>query len=276
MKKMLLVFAHPDDESIGVGGTVAKYVKAGWQVDLVCATKGEAGNSGPYTVSGSALGSIRVTELREAARILGISDTKTLDYPDGKLAALTPGTLEDPLYRAMESGLPDVVITFDQTGVSNHPDHIKVCYATTFAFQKYAAWLEGLRKKFRLWSTHDEAWLKRMDAIITKRVEPKLYYVCMPVSVVAHAVRARMIPKESFGKPWVGVADRKITTIIDIHDYAGKKIQALKAHETQVADVDRFLAMEGNPLFDKEYFMLRLEGTKEQFMGKNDRISDRL
>lgn len=90
MRKLLLVFAHPDDE-IPVCGTIAKYKKIGWQVDLTFATN--------------------------------------FGYSEGKLSALTPGTLEDPIYRAMEHELPDVVITFDKTGINNDPDHIKTCYA---------------------------------------------------------------------------------------------------------------------------------------------------
>ena len=109
MKKILSVVAHTIDESFAVGGTVAKYVKAGWQTEVLCAT--------------------------------------SLGYDPGKLSMLTPGTLEDSIYRAMESGIPDVVITFDPTGISNHPDHSKVSFAATYAFQKYALWLDKLRKK---------------------------------------------------------------------------------------------------------------------------------
>ncbi|MBI3343072.1 PIG-L family deacetylase [Candidatus Gottesmanbacteria bacterium] len=203
MKKMLLVFAHPDDESFFTGGTVTKYVKAGWQMERVCAAD--------------------------------------WGYAEGKLSALTPGTLEDPIYRAMETGIPNVVITFDKTGINNDPDHIKVCYATTYAFQKYASWLEELQKKFRVRSSHDESWFKRLEIVITKKIEPKLYYACMPASTVGRAVREGGLPKESFGKPWRGAPDDEITTIID-----------------------------------HEYYILHMEGTKEHFMGKNDQISDRL
>ncbi len=203
MKKLLLVFAHPDDESSIIGETVTKYTKTGWSVERFCAAD--------------------------------------LGHTEGKLSALTPGTLEDPIYRAMELALPDVVVTFDRTGVNNDPDHMKVCYATTYAFQKYASWLEGLQNKFRVRSSHDESWFKRLETMITKKIEPKLYYVCMPESAITRAVRDGQLPKESFGKPWRGVPDDEITTVIG-----------------------------------QEYFILRCEGTKEHFMGKNDRISDRL
>lgn len=273
---MLLVYPHPDDETIATGGTVAKYVRAGWQADLICATKGEAGNSGPYHVSGSALSVIRAGELKAATDILGISHTTFLPYTDGKLSELTPGTLEDHVFRAMESGLPDVVITFDQTGISNHPDHIKLCYATTYAFQKYAAWLEGLLKKFHLRSSYDESWLRRLENLLSKRTEPKLYYTCLPESVVKYLQNSDALPKQSFGKPWVGVPDEVVTTIIDISKFKGLKMRALAAHVSQREDFEGETRLTNNPEFLKEFYILRMEGTKEYFMGKNDRISDRL
>lgn len=202
MKKMLLVFAHPEDEKI-VNSTVTTCKSIGWQIDMLFATD--------------------------------------FGHSEGKLFALTPGTLEDPIYRAMEKGLPNIVITFDKTGMNNDPDHRKVCYATTFAFQKYTAWLERLQKKFRIRAAHDEQWLKRLETMIAASVEPKLYYVCAPESIVNRAVGKGELPKESFGKLWRGVPDDQITTVIG-----------------------------------DEFFMLRMEGTKEHFMGKNDHVRDKL
>lgn len=276
MKKMLLVFAHPDDESFAVGGTVAKYVKAGWRVDLVCATKGEAGLSGLHDDTRDRLISMRESELKKAADILGISAFTFLGCNEGRLKELTPGTLEDPIYRAMESGIPDVVITFDQTGISNHPDHIKICFAVTYAFQKYAAWLVGLRKKYRVYGARDEQWRRRLEVILASDIEPKLYYACMPSSIVRHTINERVTPVENFGKPLLGVDDTLITTIIDIRKVSAIKMNAIKAHESQLKDVDRFVQSEGNPLFDQEYFVHRMQGTEEIFMGKQDSVSDRL
>lgn len=205
MKNILLVFAHPDDESTLVSRTVSLYTKSGWKI------------------------------VRFSAVDMG--------HSVGKLAALTPGTLEDPIYRVMDIELPDVVITFDKTGINNDPDHIKTCFAATYVFQKYALWLEGLQKKFRVWSSskHDELWFKRVESMVEKRVEPKLYYVCKPASAISRAVRMKELPKESFDKPWRGVPDDQITTVIE-----------------------------------DEFFLLHMEGTKEYFMGKNDVISDSL
>ena len=91
---------------------------------------------------------------------------------------------------------------------------------------------------------------------------------------VAHT--EKIIPAVSFGKPWIGVKDSRISTIIDIKRFAHLKLRALREHITQMADVSHFLQAEGTPLFDQEYFMLRMKGTQEVFMGKNDHVASDL
>ena len=262
MKKILLVFAHPDDESFAAAGTVAKYVKAGWKVDLICATRGEKGEVGPYedTIPVS-LGVIRQKELEKAAGILGISHVTFLDYTDGELVRLEYGELEDILYKKMEETVPDCVITFDTTGISNHPDHIKTCFATTFAFQKYSAWVED---RFLEIGKNPTA------------AAPKLYYACMPESLASYLLKAKNIPVESFGKPWRGTPDKFITTVIDVSANKAIKRRALNCHVSQQKDINRFLSFANHPLLSREYFILRMHGTTEVFIGKNDRVSNRL
>ncbi|MBI5619588.1 PIG-L family deacetylase, partial [Candidatus Gottesmanbacteria bacterium] len=260
MKRLLLVFAHPDDESFTAAGTIVKYQKAGWVVTLVCATHGEKGEAGPYApVSSQKLGAIRQKELEEAAAVLGISHVSLLDYKDGKLATLEAGELENIIYKKMEETVPDCIITFNTTGISNHPDHIKISYATTFAFQKYAAWVE------------DQL---RLRSDIKADVLPKLYYACMPQSIATFLKENKNIPTQSFGKPWVGIADKLVTAVIDIKRFSGVKRKALLSHRSQQADVQRFLSFAANPLARYEYFILRMHGTTEVFMGKNDRVSN--
>jgi LmbE family N-acetylglucosaminyl deacetylase len=262
MKRMLLVFAHPDDELFSTGGTVAKYVKAGWHVDLILATRGEAGQSGEYgDVPGEKLAQIRQQEAEAAGTILGISSITFLEYADGTLAGEPPGEIEDKIYQKMIEFVPDCVITFDTTGISNHPDHIKISYATTFAFQKYAFWIRE-----RLGNLPD----------FTEEKEPKLYYVCMPATVAAYLKENKILPKESFGKLWCGTPDKHITTVIQTRGFRSVKKKALRCHVTQKQDVDRFLSFEKNPLNSQEYFILRLHGIREVFMGKGDRVATKL
>ena len=97
-----------------------------------------------------------------------------------------------------------------------------------------------------------------------------------PESVAGFLQKQHVLPDISMGSPWLGTPDEKVTTVIDIKKYRNKKIKALRAHASQSEDVGRMLSYEKTPLFGQEYFILRMEGTKEVFMGKNDRISDRL
>lgn len=262
MKKMLLVFAHPDDESFTCGGTIPKYVKAGWSVDLICATRGEVGNCDDCgDVTPEQLGDIRQKELERAATLLGVSSITFLGYKDGTLANETPGELEDKIYRKMEELIPDCVITFDTTGISNHPDHIKLCYATTFSFQKYAFFIQ---KKLEGTKEYNE------------EAAPKLYYACVPETVVSYLKKKKVFPEESFGKPWVGTEDKLVTTAIDLTGFKTIKKNALLCHKSQKEDVDRFYSLANNPLNSTEYFICRMHGVREVFMGKLDRISPQL
>ena len=259
---MLVVFAHPDDESFISSGTIAKYVKAGWTVDLICATRGEAGNTGPYGEKTSGqLGSIRQGELEKVGKLLGISSITLLGYMDGQLNVQPSGELEDKIDRKMEEYIPDCVITFDTTGVSNHPDHVKLCYATTFAFQKYAFWIEKQLKQDPEYNENDE---------------PKLYYACVPETIVDYLKRKKVFSEISFGKPWVGTPDKFVTTAISIAGYQRVKKKALRMHISQQENVDPFVALSNNPLIRQEYYVFRMHGTREIFVGNNDRVSTKL
>lgn len=259
MKRLLIVAAHPDDESFMAGGTIAKYVAEGWQADLLTATRGEEGERGPLVQLGrDKVGETRQKELENAAKILGIHSITLMGYRDATLSSRTPGDIEDAVYKKMVELVPDVVITSDTTGISNHPDHIKLSYATTYAFQKYAKWIEA-----QLASEEPE-----------EQIFPKLYYACRPESVVAYAVQKKIIPAESFGKPQKGIDDKKITTVIDILDYEDIKASALRCHVTQTADVERFFKVKD--WLKHEYFIFRMHGTTEVFMGKNDHVVDSL
>lgn len=259
---MLLVFAHPDDESFTCGGLVPKYVEAGWSVDLICATRGEVGDTGELgEMTEEALGRVRQKEVEKAATLLGIASVTFLGYKDGELTEEEPGELEDTIYRKIEEIVPDCVVTFDTTGISNHPDHVRISYATTFAFQKYAFFIKNTLGKTP--SFDEEAY-------------PKLYYVCVPEGVTSYLVKKKVFPAESYGKPWRGIEDKKVTTAIDVGEYTQIKKDALRCHVSQKEDVDRFFSLPNNPLLLTEYFILRMHGIREVFMGKTDRVASEL
>lgn len=132
-KKILAILAHPDDESFGMGGTLAKYSHQGWQVSLLCATRGEAGIPG---VLPEVAGTIRERELQQAARHLSIS-VDFLGYIDGTLANMDPKQLLDSIVSSIDEKQPDIILTFGPDGISGHPDHVSVSYFVTKAVKQY-------------------------------------------------------------------------------------------------------------------------------------------
>jgi LmbE family N-acetylglucosaminyl deacetylase len=132
--RLLGIFAHPDDETLGAGATLAKYASAGADVRVVSLTKGEAGqirDAGAATRS--TLKAVREKELDAAGRELGLTETRCLDYPDGGLADIDSQTLVGLASELITELDPDVVITFGPDGLSGHPDHIAVGAAVTAA-----------------------------------------------------------------------------------------------------------------------------------------------
>jgi LmbE family N-acetylglucosaminyl deacetylase len=133
--KLLGVLAHPDDESMGMGGILAKYSAEGVETHLVTATRGEHGwfgapedNPGPEK-----LGRIREAELCAAAKVLGVRDVAFLDYVDGHLDEADPQEVIAKIAQHIRRVRPQVVFTFDQNGAYGHPDHIAISQLTTAA-----------------------------------------------------------------------------------------------------------------------------------------------
>jgi LmbE family N-acetylglucosaminyl deacetylase len=133
--RLLCILAHPDDESLGLGGILARYGAEGVDTYLVTATRGERGWFGPSDENPGpeALGRIREQELRDAAGVLGIREAILLDYRDGEMEGADQNELLRGLVGHIRRIRPDVVVTFDQNGVYGHPDHIVVTRATTAA-----------------------------------------------------------------------------------------------------------------------------------------------
>ena len=119
--RVLVVVAHPDDESFGLGATISAFTSAGAIVDVLCLTRGEA--STLQGVEGD-LPTIREHELRAAADALGARNVDLRDLPDGGLAGLDPAVPDSEVERAVAATRPDGILTFDTTGISGHPDHV--------------------------------------------------------------------------------------------------------------------------------------------------------
>jgi LmbE family N-acetylglucosaminyl deacetylase len=145
---MLAVLAHPDDETFGLGGTLALYAKRGVKVHLICATRGEVGTVAPQFMEGySSIADLRVDELLCAAERLGLEKVHFLDYRDSGMVGTAdnehPKSLtqapEDEVVAALVAFIrrlhPEVVLTFDPVGGYGHPDHIAIHDATVKAYE---------------------------------------------------------------------------------------------------------------------------------------------
>ena len=150
-KTILSVLAHPDDESFGMGGTLALYAKKGYDVYLVCATRGEVGDVDPENMKGfSSIAELREGELRCAAGHLGLKGVFFLDYRDSGMPGSPDNLHPDAqvahpvdevagkVVKYIRELKPDVVLTFDPIGGYRHPDHIHIHQATVLAFEKAA------------------------------------------------------------------------------------------------------------------------------------------
>ena len=126
--KLLAVFAHPDDESMGMGGTLAKYSSEGVETHLICASRGEGGWFGPeeQNPGPERLGQLREQELRSAVRILGMISLSFLDYIDGHVDEANPQEIIGKIAAHIRHIQPQVVVTFPHDGSYGHPDHIAI------------------------------------------------------------------------------------------------------------------------------------------------------
>ena len=139
--KLMAILAHPDDESLGVGGILAKYTAEGVETSLVTATRGERGWFGDeHEYPGlETLGQIREAELRAAAEVLGIHSVDFLGYIDGELDQANPAEVVAKIARHLRRVRPDVVVTFGPDGSYGHPDHIAISQLTTAAIVEAAS-----------------------------------------------------------------------------------------------------------------------------------------
>ncbi len=231
--KLLLIFAHPDDETFSSSGTVSLLTKKGWSASLISATRGEAGMLGnPPVTTQKKLAKVREQELKKAAKITGISKIYFLNFIDGTLHKVPQKVLQKKIFLLIKGDQPDVVITFHKDGISNHPDHIAISKAATQAFFSYMK---------------------------TARKHVRLYHVVIPKSSLEKYEKAGF-RYDYFGgmKP---TPDEEISTNVDIRGVYKTKIKAMKSHLTQKKDWESMLRrnklIEGN----WEHFKLIAENT---------------
>jgi len=228
----MAVLAHPDDESLGVGGVLAKYASEGVDVFLLTATRGDSGRYRGHRPDShehpgpSALAAIREGELRAAASVLGVRDVSLLDYRDQGLDRANPRDAVAAIVAHVRRVQPDVVVTFGPDGAYGHPDHIAISQFTTAALVAAA----------------DPAFPSTgFDAVEPHRVS-KLYYIAWPEAAwdAYQAAFRRLVSTvdgvEREATPWPEWA---ITSVVDTRDFWPTVWRAISCHESQVAAYER-------------------------------------
>lgn len=151
-KRLLICYAHPDDESFGLGGLISKYVSEGVDVYYLCATNGDVGTVAPELLNGyKSVAELRLAELDAASKLLGFKHVYKLGYKDSGMMGSPdnddpeclwyagqhkPAEVVRRVVEAIRETRPHVIITFNKYGGYGHPDHIAIQRATTEAFQK--------------------------------------------------------------------------------------------------------------------------------------------
>jgi N-acetyl-1-D-myo-inositol-2-amino-2-deoxy-alpha-D-glucopyranoside deacetylase len=267
-KRLLLVHAHPDDETINNGITMAKYAQEGAKVTLVTCTRGEEGEVLVEELGNLAsnrddkLGEHREIELKNAMKLLGIEDYRFLGAPDKKWRDSgmigTPqnersdvfwqANLEEvaqQLVKVILETKPQVLITYDEFGGYGHPDHIKA----------------------------NQVAMKAADLAATQGWKiSKIYWNTMPRSVIQNGIEkmkevgssffgAESADDLPFAKP-----DELVSTVIRGVEYVPQKLEAMKAHATQIAVDGPFFALSNNlglSVWGDEYYTL-VKGEKSE------------
>ncbi|HUE99396.1 MAG TPA: PIG-L family deacetylase [Anaerolineales bacterium] len=219
--KLLAVFPHPDDETLGMGSTLARYSAEGVETYLVCATRGERGwfdSEGPDP-GFEAVARIREAELRCAAENLGLHEVSFLDYIDGDVDQAHPEEIIGKIVAHIRRIKPHVVVTFGPDGVYGHPDHIALSQFASGALVCAAD------------RNFVDADLQSPHRVL------KLYYMVDSLNLVK-------IAKEALGgigmdvdgvtRGHVGWEDWQITTRLDNNGYLDKVQKAMLCHKSQM------------------------------------------
>lgn len=273
--RVLLVHAHPDDETINNGATMAMYADLGADVTLITCTRGEEGevlveeHLHKAAAQDDLLGEHRVFELADAMKALGVKDHRFLgaphkQYRDSGMMDTEPNNREDSFWKAdfeeatcylvdvIDEVKPHVLITYDEFGGYGHPDHIQAHRVAMAAAEK-AQW----------------------DI-------PKIYWNVTPRSVIQEGIdKMKEIGSDFFGAESAEDLpfckdDSFVTTLIDGNGYVEAKMDAMRAHATQIAVDGPFFALSNNlglQVWGHEYYTL-VKGEKSAPFDEAERERD--
>jgi N-acetyl-1-D-myo-inositol-2-amino-2-deoxy-alpha-D-glucopyranoside deacetylase len=267
---VLFVHAHPDDEAIATGATMAKYAAEGAHVTLVTCTIGEEGEIVVPDLAHlaadktDALGKHREEELAEAMRILGVTDHRLLGgsgrYRDSGMMGEPTNDRPESFWQAdldeataemvaiVREVRPQVIVTYDENGAYGHPDHIRAHDVAAGAFRRAAdpAFAPGTGDPWQ---------------------PSKLYYTVVPKSMIQRAMDyTKALQRDLFDGAQsaddipFAMADEQVTTEIDATAYVDRKQASLRAHRSQIAADDPFFSLfdsaELGDSFGKEHYFL--------------------
>lgn len=228
--RLLAILAHPDDESLGMGGTLAKYAAEGVGTYLICATRGERGWFGPVEQNPglNAIGEIREAELRCAANCLGLREVHFLDTVDGELDQANPTELIAKIVSHIRRIQPQVVVTFPPDGQYGHPDHIAIGQFCTAALV-----------------CAGDASYADPQRLLPHRVL-KFYYVVDSrdfVEAVASVMGKITFEVDGVNRTHVGWEEWSITTRIHTQAYFETALKAILCHQSQLGSLAELLAL---------------------------------
>ncbi len=239
---VLMVHAHPDDEALATGGTLARYSAEGARTVLVTCTRGEAGEiSDSSLATPENIGEVRERELAEAVAALRVGRFVQLGYRDSGMVGTPENDHPDCLARAnldevvgrlvalIREERPQVLVTYDERGGYGHPDHIRAHQATVAAFDAAGA----------------PAYRPDLGAPFAPS---RLYYTAFPRSLFLRFLAAMreagaQQPRvsDAQGQPALpGTPDEKITAEVDVSAFIDQKLTAIRAHRTQTGPGTRF------------------------------------
>lgn len=259
---LLAIYAHPDDEAFGTGGTLARMSAEGRRVVLVCATRGEAGEiSNPELATPETLGAVREGELRCAAKALGIAEVISLGYRDSGMA----GTAEndDPrafcqqradvvvrqLVEIIRRERPGAVITFDPSGGYGHPDHIAIHHHATAAVSAAGAVTFAPDLGFP-WRTPRTWWMVITRGAI-EAMRDAMAEADMDTTWTDELIESQ-----------AGWPDDDVDLLVDVSQYGEHKWRAFECHATQFGEDNMFRRASDalqDLLLSREAFVLAAE-----------------
>lgn len=226
--RLLCVFAHPDDETLGTGGTLAHYAAQGIETYVITATKGQRGWVGDAEdyPGFDELGDIRAKELCDAADVLNVKEVTLLDYVDGDLQQADSKRIVSQLVEHIRRIRPQVVVTFDPFGAYGHPDHIAICQYTTAAV--FAAADSG----YSIMNLGTPFSVSKLYYLVSTQAEFDVYEQAFGELVM------NVDGQERRAAPW---AEWSITTSIDIAEYREQIWEAVACHRTQVPQYESLI-----------------------------------